>query len=426
MKKGNYSKSYVTITVLILMMVLVAITYFFANSLYAELRIANNNKSAQIAFALAEAAVQDAIYQVKYDTATRTAFVAGDTSCCSKVTKNPALINNGSFDETTTITGPGLATISATGSFTMGTRTAVRRIETSIAQSVTPPVYTGDAAIFVSNSGPNNAGKIYTNQSIIEVFGGSILSGGDLEFKNSAKIYAEKTIGYKGINDSFNSTLKCHCTISTPDPEGLIPMCSAAPNCTPQIISTVDSIPSIDLDSSDSGSYKSRANAQGQYFSSQTLFSNYLQSHSNTISGIVFVDVGSNGTLDFGTLIGNNQTVTVNGILVSSYNIAVPNNRGLTINPNPTTNQPSGIIVKHDFTVATGATFSGIGLFYAGNRIETNHPIFTVTGGIFARDISINQGHLTMHFDPDIINEALPPNPADTPIIQRTFWEEEY
>lgn len=432
MKKKTL-KSYVAITVLILTMVLVAITYLFASALFSELGIARSNKGSQVAFAMAEAAVQHAIYQVKFDPVIKSDFVNGNTTCCTTVTQNPALIGNGSFEQTISVTGPGLADITAIGRFTMGSRTAVRSIKTSIAQSVTPPSYDDDAAIFVSRSGSSDPGSLYTNQSTIKVYGGGVLSGGELEFKNSALpgnyVHAEGSIEYSISDESNNSSIKCQCYIDTaPDPQTdpPTPQCSAAPSCTPSNVINVDSIPSIDIDSADPNSYKNRAAAESQYFDTANSFKNYLSSHSNTISGIVYVNVGSSGTLDFGTLVGNNQTVTVNGILVSSYNILVPNNRGLMINLNPTAGGPSGIIAKHDFKVANGAAFSGSGMFYAGNLIETNHPVFNVTGGIFARDIIINQGNLTINFDKDLINQALPPNPADTPIIQRQYWEEEY
>lgn len=420
MKKIKFSKSYITITVLILMMVLVAVSYLYADSIFSELAIARNNKGASVAFALAEAGVQRAIYQVKYESAVRTPFVTGDTSCCSKFTQDPALIiNNGSFEETITVTGEGLATITAVGKYTMGLRTAVREIKTSIAQSVDPPVYNGNSGIFISNTSEGSPSPLSINHTTIKVYGGGIVSGGGLSFHKST-VWTEKTIESKIPVSYDDSELRCNCTITTPDPEEIIPMCSEAPECTPTIINDVDSIPAIDILSSDPGSYKSLSqNSPNHYFSSQSAFLTYMQSNGNTISGIVFVDVGSNGTLDIGT-----NTFTVNGVLVSSNDIYVPNGGGLIITHTP--NQPSGVIAVNNLGVHNKGVFEGTGLIYAGNSIITNHPNFNVTGGIFGRSVEINQGTINIYFDKDIINAALPANPADTPIIDRTFWEEEY
>ena len=423
MKKIKFSKSYITITVLILMMVLVAVSYLYADSIFSELAIARNNKGASVAFALAEAGVQRAIYQVKYESAVRTPFVTGDTSCCSKFTQDPALIiNNGSFEETITVTGEGLAIITAVGKYTIGLRTAVREIKTSIAQSVDPPVYNGNSGIFISDTSEGSPSPLTLNQTTIKVYGGGILSGGGLDF-NQSQIDAEKSIEYKNSLRLNQSTLKCNCMIDTPDPEELIPMCSEAPACTPTIVSDVDSIPAIDILSSNPGSYQSLSqNSPNHYFSSQSAFLTYMQSNGNTISGIVFVDVGSNDTLDIGT-----NTFTVNGVLVSSNSISVPNGGTLIINKPE--NQPAGIIVPNTFEVKNKGVFSCTGLIYGGNKVELNlptSPTINVIGGIFSRYVYINQGDIIIHFDSAVINAALPIDPLDTPIIDRTFWEEEY
>ena len=421
MKKTKFFKSYVTITVLILMMVLVAISYLYADSLFAELAIARNNKSSSVAFALAEAGVQEAIYQVKYKLSVRTAFVAG-TTCCDTFTYDPALIDNGSFEETINVTGRGLATITAIGRYKTGLRTAVRRVKTSIAQSVDNPAYNGDSGIFISDTGQGPPSPLTLNQTTIKVYGGGILSGGGLDF-NQSQIDAEKTIEYKNSLRINKSSLKCNCMIDTPDPEGLIPMCSDAPACTPTVVDEVGSIPTIDIITDYPDSYKSRSKiSPNHYFLNQSNFLSDMAIHGNIISGIVYVEVGSNGTLDIGK-----NNFTINGVLATSNSISVPN--GGTLNINKLADQPAGIIVPNTFEVKNNGVFSCTGLIYGGNKVELNlptSPTINVYGGIFSRYVYINQGDLVIRFDKDIINAALPMNPLDTPVIQRTFWEEEY
>ena len=69
------NRGYITITVLILMMVLVAASYLYADALFSELTIARNNKGATAAFSLAEAGVQEAIYLIQYDIDVRNTFL---------------------------------------------------------------------------------------------------------------------------------------------------------------------------------------------------------------------------------------------------------------------------------------------------------------------------------------------------------------
>src|SRR4030065_1207521 len=118
----RFRKSYVSIVVLILMLVLVAASYLYADALFSELAIARNNKGAAVAFSLAEAGVQEAIWRIQYEVATRDTFLNEEDGMTffEHKSPNPTLIPKGEYSVTIKNTAKAAATVTAIGTYRVG------------------------------------------------------------------------------------------------------------------------------------------------------------------------------------------------------------------------------------------------------------------------------------------------------------------
>lgn len=420
-----YKKGYVTITVLILMMVLVAITYLFAEVLFSELAIARNNKGAQVAFSLAEAGVQEAIYRVQYDETAQDVLMSTTPGVSTQFSHDPALLDRGSYEVTITNVSKGAAIVTTIGRYTIGLRTAKREIKVDIAQA-TQPGFPYDSGIYGAGSG---AGQSIADVDFwyapVKIYNGSVLSNRDINFKFGADVDIEKTVeaGDDVIvsGNPFPSHVDCNCLfVDDEDPE--TPQCETSPGCTPIEGALAKEIPQIDFEA-----YKSIAqNTPGsspdgnQYFTDQDDFKELIPlSGSATFEGVVYID----DKLDIDWF----RTINMNGIIAATGTISVDFGQ-LLIQP-PTVGGPSGVLSQRSFNVKTLGHFSGTGLVYAGDRFEIEFSLdwtMELTGGIISRRTWIKGLRETnIYFDATVIDLALG-SPSDTPVIELNHWEEEY
>lgn len=448
MKKG-----YIVITILILMLVLVAIVYLYGDALFSELAIARNNRGAQVAFSLAEAGVQEAIYKVQYDTTVRSHFLAG-TPDDSFTHDAPALLTRGSYQVAIENTAPGVATIISTGKYQIGaSKTAQRVIKTLIAQGTTQQ-YTNTAGIYTSPAGGQSTGdidikgadvKIYGERVNGEIYGGGLASGKSLSIVKWQGVGSQVNI--EGSSVTYNntdpqdpgkptidndSTLNYNCYIDSdpvpPNPPDLnLPdLCSSEYASHTPTPGAASEMPRIDSDA-----YKTQAknSVPTQYFEKQADFdARFFLNPTRTsaeATGVVYVDNS--------LVIAADRTFKMNGVLISSGSISVgaPNETGQLIisRDGLGEHQPSGVVTLYSFNVKAGGIFSGTGLVYIGEQGEADFdPSFNpieLTGGILARRVSITRRPVIIHFNPTIINDTIG-NPYDTPVIEINHWEEEY
>lgn len=430
--KNNNNKiqsGYVMITVLILMMVLVAILYLFADVVFAEQAVARNNKGAQVAFSLAEAGVQEAIYRVQYDTApggARDNFLNNGPNTTFSHSA-PALIAQGSYEVIIDSTTQGVATITSTGRYAMGLRTAKREVQTTIAEATVSQPY--DEGIFTHSTNAGDAtGDIELDGATIQIFDSGISSGRDIKIDDS-NIQTEGPIEYVRNQTGDDSTVKCDCLIND-DSDPLTSQCSDAPQCTLSPNLTPGEMPEVDFIS-----YESQAkNTPGpspdgnQYFDNQRDFLDLVNAGTDTFNGVVYI----NGSLT----INGDLTLTVNGLLVAggpSGSITVGKNSGsttTTLNINNPGNNLSGVLVENNFIVNSKGHFSGNagqaqGLIYAGIKTDFKDSTNTINliGGIISRRIYVTSRTLIIHFNMDIVNTVI----GDyAPVIEINHWEEEY
>jgi hypothetical protein len=193
-------------------------------------------------------------------------------------------------------------------------------------------------------------------------------------------------------------------------------------------------MPKVDVTSDCSvnpSSYKCLAQSPPNHYFTAQEFKQLLQHDQNlTFDGIVYVAGNQGINIDW------NQSVTVNGMLVSENSIDVggPMRRGaLTINH--VEGQPSGVITLAKFTAWANSVINVTGLVYVGDRfsfdpwynLNPSSQAINLHGGILCRRFE-GRGLrvVNIEFDPALINEAIPENPQDTPVIQFQHWEEEY
>lgn len=234
------------------------------------------------------------------------------------------------------------------------------------------------------------------------------------------------------------------------------------------------SMPTIDFDSADPASYKSRAQAaesQGQcsvvgknaggvtvLTSADCLFSE------NAFEDLLW-DVGEGGRLilehktqgaavstyyvEGGVNLEGGRRLEINGVLIADGTVNVGEKsqwkgdsgfNQITVN-DPGVGFPSGILTKAKINFGFYAAFQDItftGLIYSQDEIRliSIPRAFEVTGGIIARKFSLTSGwsHLNIYLDNDIIREGVwggptPPGgvkPPYSPVVTVEHWEESY
>lgn len=422
--KIQKSGGYVLISVIVIMTVMVAMMFFFADALFSEYAIAQNQRSATASFHLAEAGIQEAVWRIQHDATTRNTFLNTTNGLTTFSHNNP--MANASYTVTIQNTAKGAAIITGTGYFDVGIKQAKRVVTTKVTKATTPPPYDYDGAIFTGGS--TGEEDITFSNATINITGeelqdhdnnpltpevlvpiASLISNRDIWYSDSVINVAKDILAKRSIRN----------TRSNVNVGGVIN----------DNVSDTYTMPAVDVTSTNPDSYKSMAQAQNQYFTA-TAFKNLLQTQGSlTYTGIVYI-AGS------GLTIKNNQSLTINGTLVSEGNIEVgknPTKGTLTINTNGTA--PSGIISLAKLLVNDGGVLDVEGMVYLGDRFSfdpynRNFPqaqTINIEGGILSRRTEGNGPRiLNIKLNKDLINQALDPNPNETPIIQVQHWEEEY
>lgn len=386
------NKGYILISVLVIMIVMLAIVFILADALFSELAISRNQKAATVSFNLAESGVSEAIWQIQNNTTTRDAFVAGDANIT--INHSQALVSGGSYEFNILSTAPGAASISSTGLYNFGDKTAQRRITLNVIQTGSAEPYAYDAALLVG--GPNS-GNVYLHNMNVTLTGepASIASAGNISI-GTANINVNKDILANGTISTQNSTVTYAGTKQ-------------------DNYSTSFLLPGIDVSSDcPSSSYKCQAIAQNQYYTASQ-FSNLIKNQT-TFNGIVYI--AGSASVDI-----KNKNLTFNGLLVSEGTIIITN-ASVNVYHNPA---PSGIITLGNLTV-TNANLNVEGLVYVGVLSSSSvNANINITGAILAHDFYGNNANLTINFKKDWVNETLEGGGTHgTPVIEFDHWEEEY
>ncbi|MBM2821102.1 MAG: hypothetical protein HW405_862 [Candidatus Berkelbacteria bacterium] len=414
-------QGYVTIVILVLMMVLVAASYLYADALFGELIIARNNLGASAAFSMSEAGIQEAIYRIRYDTTARNNFL-NTTNGTTTFAHDPALLNSGSYNVTIQNTGLGAATVISTGIYRMGSRTARREVRVDITQATQPPPYDDDGAMFSHSAGGESTGDLEFRNATVTIYGGSLHSGRDIRFDRGSYTAETGIKAERNITTNHDPTINCNCTIDD-DGDPLTPTCSDNPGCSYTYTPAIG-MPMVDFDSSSPKSYKNQATLLNQYYTSQANFyslTNFNAGQTKTFNGVVYIEGGIS--------IDQNRTFIMDGVLATSGSISIGGSQNGTLNLSHSggAGQASGALSQNSFSINNKGNFLGTGLVYAGFRtdIDSSSVPITFTGGILSRRVYVDARVLTIYFDAAVINDTLG-QPQDTPVIQINHWEEEY
>lgn len=394
----NEKKGYVLISVLVIMMILVAMMYFFADALFSEMAISRNQKSATQAFHLAEAGIQDAIWRIQNDNGVRTEFLKSDG--LSEFPGTLALLPNGSYTVKIENTAAAVANITATGLMQIGLKTAQRKISTHVYQATANGPYTQDGGLFVGGPDPGN---IYLHNLTYTYDAGydqsSILGGGNIDIGN-ADIEVSKDILANGDIDEQNSTI----TLPPPDPLAIPPFPGGVME---------DNYPTDFMlpEFTKIATLKATAQAQNQFYTAAE-FANLIKTQT-TFNGVVYV--GGAGGVEI-----KNKNLTFNGALVSEGSINMVN-ANVDINHSG----PSGLVTLGSLDIVN-TNLNVEGLVYIG--IDTTASVnanITATGAILAHNFWANNINLKINLKKDWVNETLEGG-APPPVIKMEHWEEEY
>lgn len=408
-------KGYILISVLVIMMIMLVITFFLADALFSELSIANNQRSATVAFNLAEAGVSLAIWEVQYDPNVRDNFLNSESGRTWIPPKT--ILTNGTFTVNIQNTAKGAATITSSGYYQMGLKQAQRVISVNIIKATVPPPYTLDGALFVG--GPN-PGDIYINNTPVTYDPGydpaSLMAGGNLYVGNTSlsmsdSFLANKTITFQNATITAGNNIFAGQSITTKNS-----VVAYGGSLQQNYSLPAYNLPAVDITSDcsvDVNSYKCLAQNQNQYYTS-TQFAELLKTNNTTLNGIIYVAAG-------GISLKSGQNLNVNGVLVSEGMVYLDN---ATLNINHT-DGPSGLITLTSYSV-NNATIKIDGLVYVGtDATASNNAHIIINGAILAHSFSANNITLKLNFRPDWVNETLQPG-IDSPIIQFQHWEEDY
>jgi len=418
---------YVIIVVLILMLVLVAASYFYAGALLGELTIARNNKAASVAFSLAEAGVQEAIYRVKKsDSIERMQFALQNGF--STFTHDPVpFLTQGGYTVNIQNSGPYVATVISTGIYKTGSRTTKREIHVGIAEASSSY---GGGAIFGSGGAGESIADLDFWAAAVNIFKGSIFTNRDINLKFGANLNIESAytdplnpkiridaVKY-GPGDSAkvinqNSDLDCNCLIEDDGDEETL-QCDPPPGCTPTKLVSSLGMPQINFDY-----YKTEASFHSQYYKDQNAFKiDFPKNSSKTYEGVIYVD----GSLD----LDYDRNMTMKGVLAASGSISITKGQ-LTIDLG--TDGFAGIITQRDFIVGSEGNFNGHGLVYTSDRTEidssTNYSMNLLGGIVSRRTWFSGYRSVQITLDPAIMNDTLKDS-GTTPVIEINHWEEEY
>lgn len=433
---------------------------------------------------LAEAGIQEAIWRLKNDQNWEDNFIT-DPTC---QTWEASFTRNYLPNTTTTVSiqnsqcARGEVVATSTVALAQG-KTAQRVVKVKVLKALGS--LTQDSPVFAGAP----SGESTIQASLLNVYDGNMFINNNLNVKlwsqvsvfdnpvtpdregkalvtGNANIAWGSILNAEGVcsKDICQSTTTCGCS----DPE-IFDSCSED-GCPPKSFS----MPTIDFDSEEEASYKSRAEqAQqqgqcsivGKNSSGVTVVTSAecLLSESE-FEGLLW-DVGEEGRLilehktngialstyyvEGGIDLEGARRLEVNGILVADGTVNIGEKsqwqgdsgfNQLTIN-DPGPNFPSGLLTKAKINFGVYAAFQDVvitGLIYCQDEIRmiSLPRTFRVTGGIIARKFSLTSAWspLNIYLNNDIIREGvwggpMPPDserPPYSPVVTVEHWEESY
>jgi hypothetical protein len=371
-----------------------------------ESRISRSQQEGTVAYYVAEAGVNDAMWRLNNTTTYQAALSAGTLNASYAVSNQPATGQSFTVTLTTPAEGAGYAFIDVIGSSNNGTFTAQRRVQVTVFQGMGGTPVTGDNAFLAGGSA-----TVTNGSSALNILNGDFYARGAVVINqatvNGAGRFIE-TLSTYSSNSSSVTVAGIHASNYPPPPTSI-----AIPGYN---FAQYNSLPT---NRCTAGQYA----AQVQLRCTPTQLRNLIGSNSSFTFNNAVVYVDSSLTMNSWA---RNKSITFNGLLVVNGDLSVTgaaSNLALTFN-NPGSNV-SGLAVAGNINNSS-ATWVVNGVYYAsGTATFTNSNAITVNGAVIvAGGVSINTGvSFTLNYVSSVITGVLGGTPT---AVQVQHWEEEY
>lgn len=401
--KNRQKRGFALITTLVLLsVVFIAVSGLLAIT-KTESRISRSQKESVQAYYVAEAGIQNAIWQIEHDDELSTALDDGTLN--HTWTSQNQLLNLRNISVTAQSIEPSRAEIVATGNVNEDQFPAQRVVKMKIFRGLaSTESVLGNYSLYSANS-------LIVQSSSVNITGGDSYAGERQRYTNSTVNANENSLASIGDYININSTVNADNIFARNYPPAPSPIVQ----------------PGIDMTD-----LKNRANATY----TPTQFRNLIKNGGNIdLPGpITFI----NGSLNIGVGALNSNvtsvTITVHGLLVGNSNINIStsdtvNGQYKTINliilDDVATS--SGMVSRTHTLISGKGAIDIDGVVYAGNTITfSNTQNMSIEGGVVGSSLAISSStNLTLAGDPDRIGELL--GEVATPsVIEIDHWEEEY
>ena len=399
-KTNNRRPGFVLIMSILILATLLSAGSYLISSSNSESKIATSQFQASRNYYLAETGINEMLWKIKNDAATRDAFLNGTLSPAHDISRNNIFGDSrASYVVSAASTVASEAWVTATSTYQINNHASQRVVKSYISKATgeTNPwefstfsggrgaqqngnfTFTGSGIVLISNGGRLHANQIFKVQGAeVVVNDGSVTSSNNINIVAGGKLTLN------------NSTTESPTT-------------------------TVDML-QIDFDSAEPTSWKSRATT----FYTANQF-NALP-NDTTLNGIIYVTGNA-------SVVGKNMTV--NGVLVTSGNLSLTN-AGQNFIVNFDASYGSGVLSKGSINITTaGGQVEIDGLVYSGNNLNitsagTNFVINGSMAGFDSR-ITASGGAIVLNYNAEYLAPVTDPDyNQNSPLIQIDHWEEQY
>jgi Tfp pilus assembly protein PilX len=389
----------------LIMAVFVLATLLILGSYILSISHTDNSISTAQSFAtknyyLAEAGINDMLWKIQNDTATKEAFLTGTLNNSYTINRENVFgDDNASYTVAAFNTAPTEAWVIATSTYQIGSSASQRVVKTYITKPI-GSAPTWEFGLFAGGRGNQQNGNFtFTGAGIVLV-----ANGGRLHSNQVFKVQGSEVVvngGSVTSSNVINIVAGGKLTLNNSVQE--------SPT------TTVDML-QIDFDSDDPNSWKNRATVTYTQSQFQNLPNN------TTLNGIIYVTGDANVT---------GKNMTINGVLVAKKSIKITN-AGRTFRVNADSIYGGGLLAKEDVNMTTsGGTVLVNGIIYAGDDLDLTSAgtNFTINGSMngFDARVTSSGGSIILNYTPENFNPVIQPevNP-NSPIIQISHWEEQY
>lgn len=421
------------ITFLILGILFLLGSYFLTFTL-SESKISKSQEAGIKTYYLAEAGINEAIWKLKNDADWSSQFIS-NPGWSANFSRSFA---GGSYIISVQNSDLAQGEIISTAMIDLGGgRTSQRIVKVLVFKALGS--VTNNCGLFTA--GPS--GDMNVNSSNITINDGNLFCGNVFNISSSSLTVNDNggTGELEGQVLVNNNLIQSSTTITS---ETVCAKNECASECEICPAPSAD-LPSIDFNSSDPNSFKSRAQlaedlnqcqilCNGSPCSTKCVFtSGQFSTLLSSVPSGGTMTINSEITYVMGSINISSKNLVVNGILVAENDINASSS-SITVN-RPDVQSPSGLISGKKINFSS-MTMDITGVVYSSDQMNVSSSSGNITGAILGRKFNFSSlSSLNITLDNDIIlyglgymidGELVTPNPAFSPIITIDHWEESY